>query len=176
MRLRNLSLRQKENIDLIFDPDMTPVKPYFIQALHQWISDNGLTPLIVVDAKFEGLRVPQGIDDDGKITLNVSWGATDHLNMDEELMTFSARFSGRSQALIVPMESIISIFARENSKGMVFEVDTELHQPAKTEPAETGDSTLKEAKSSSSSADKGKKPKDKEKKSNGKRPHLTIVD
>ena len=175
MHLRSQSLRLKENIDLIFDPDMTPVKPYFIQALHQWISDNGLTPLIMVDANFEGLRVPPGIDDDGKITLNVSWGATDHLNMDEELMTFSARFSGRSQALIVPMESIISIFARENSKGMVFEVDTESNQDSVTH--QQGDeSPLKEAKGSGDHADKPKKPKEKDKKSNGKRPHLTIVD
>ncbi|WP_179952106.1 ClpXP protease specificity-enhancing factor [Marinicella rhabdoformis] len=160
---------------MIFDPDMTPVKPYFIQALHQWISDNGLTPLIVVDANFEGLRVPPGIDDEGKITLNVSWGATDHLNMDEELMTFSARFSGRSQALIVPMESIISIFARENSKGMVFEVETEPSQSTST-AKEGAEPTLKEAKDTESQEKTPQKSKPKENKPSGKRPHLTIVD
>lgn len=129
---------------------MTSAKPYFIQALHHWITDNGMTPLIVIEAGFEGLRVPPGIEEDGNITLNVSFDATEHLNMDHELMTFNARFGGRSQALIVPMESITAIFARENGKGMVFEIessDTEAPKPNKS--------------------DKDNKPK---------RPHLTVVD
>ena len=170
MHSKNQSLKQKENTVLIFDPNMTSFKPYFIQALHQWISDNNLTPLIVADANFKGLRVPPGIDDDGKITLNVSWGATDHLNMDEELMTFSARFSGRSQALIVPMESIISIFARENGKGMVFEVDSD------NDPSEVDDATSQMAALEKEDADIKAQRKPKEKKPKTKRPHLTIVD
>lgn len=165
MRSKNPSLKLSENTVLIFDPNMTSIKPYFIQALHQWISDNDLTPLIVIDASYPGLRVPAGIAEDEKITLNVSWGATDHLSMDEELMTFSARFSGRSQALIVPMESIVSIFARENGKGMVFEVDTEPNaERQKTKADKPNKPTVSELKKS--------KNKDKE----NKRPHLTIVD
>ncbi len=149
--LRNPLLKLSESIDLIFDPDMTSAKPYFIEALHHWISDNGLTPLIVVDVSYEGLRIPQGIDEEGRVTLNVSYDATEHLQMDTDLMTFNARFNGRSQALIVPMESISAIFARENGKGMVFEVNQQTQ--------ETGDAAKK----------KNKKP-------NNKRPNLTIVE
>ncbi len=109
--------------DLIFDPDMTSVKPYFIQALHQWITDNGMTPLVVVDATYNGTRVPDGVIEDGKVTLNVSYDAADHIQMDDELLTFNARFSGVSHAIIVPMEAVTAIYARENGKGMMFEVD-----------------------------------------------------
>jgi stringent starvation protein B len=123
--LRKVSLKQKENTGLIFDPDMTSVKPYFIQALHEWISDNGLTPLAVVDASYTGIRVPNGVVEDGKIVLNISYDAAQNLEMDEELLTFNARFSGVSHAIIIPMEAVSAIYARENGKGMMFEVEDE---------------------------------------------------
>ena len=142
---------------MIFDPDMTSVKPYFIKALHEWISDNGLTPLIVVDAGFEGLRVPDGVVEDGKVVLNVSYDASQNLVMDDELVTFNARFSGVSHAIIIPMEAISAIYARENGKGMMFDV----------EPQEAGDH----------SEDAGKDA-DKPKKSGSSKAkgHLKLVD
>jgi len=108
---------------LIFDPDMTSVKPYFIQALHEWISDNDLTPLAVVDASFTGIRVPEGIVEDGKIVLNISYQATENLQMDDELLTFNARFSGVSNVIVIPMEAVSAVYARENGKGMMFDVE-----------------------------------------------------
>ncbi|WP_255589865.1 ClpXP protease specificity-enhancing factor [Marinicella meishanensis] len=116
---------------------MTSVKPYFIQALHQWISDNGLTPLAVVDASYPGIRVPDGVVEDGKIVLNVSHDATSHLQMDEELLTFNARFSGVSHAIIIPMEAVSAVYARENGKGMMFDVESDaVEEGANTDEAE----------------------------------------
>ncbi len=133
---------------------MTSVKPYFIQALYDWISDNGLTPLVVVDASLEGIRVPAHVIEEGKVVLNVSMDATQNLQMDDELLTFNARFSGVSHAIIVPMEAISAIYARENGKGMMFDVgEAEYDQ-------ENGDPT-----DATSTADN--KPK---------RPHLKLVD
>lgn len=127
---------------MIFDPVMTSVKPYFIQALHEWITDNGLTPLVVVDATYEGVIVPEAVIEEGKVILNVSYEATENLQMDEELLTLNARFSGKSYALIVPMESISAIYARENSKGMMFEVEYSSEEVSKT-PEEESSSTVK---------------------------------
>lgn len=113
---------------------MTSVKPYFIKALHGWICDNGLTPLIVVDATFEGVRVPEGVAEDGQITLNASYDAANNIEMDDQLLTFNARFSGVSHAIIIPMESVSAVYARENGKGMMFEVDhSELNAENKSE-------------------------------------------
>ncbi len=104
---------------------MTSVKPYFIQALHEWISDNGLTPLAVVDASYAGIRVPDGVVEDGKIVLNISYDAAENLQMDDELLTFNARFTGVSHAIFIPMEAVSAIYARENGKGMMFDVEHE---------------------------------------------------
>ncbi|MGJ8663019.1 MAG: ClpXP protease specificity-enhancing factor [Marinicella sp.] len=105
---------------------MTSVKPYFIQALHEWITDNGLTPLAVVDATYAGIRVPDGIIEDGKIVLNISFDAAQNLQMDDELLSFNARFSGVSHAIIIPMEAISAIYSRENGKGMMFDVEHDM--------------------------------------------------
>ena len=139
---------------MIFDQDMTSVKPYFIKALHEWISDNGLTPLAVVDAKYPGIRVPDGVIEDGKVVLNISTDATQNLHMDDELLTFNARFSGVSHAIIIPMEAVSAIYARENGKGMMFDVDD-------NDDLDTGDDT-----------DEG----DGKPKAGKSKPHLKLVD
>ena len=51
---------------------MTPSRPYFLRALHQWIIDNALTPHIVADSTISGVVVPQQHVQAGKIVLNLS--------------------------------------------------------------------------------------------------------
>ena len=147
---------------MIFDPDMTSVKPYFIQALHEWISDNGLTPLAVVDASYEGIRVPDGVIEDGKIVLNISYDAAENLQMDDELLTFNARFTGVSHAIIVPMEAVSAIYARENGKGMMFDVEHEDFNKKENPVNETQQESNK----------KSKQPKEK----SSRKSHLKLVD
>ena len=147
---------------MIFDPDMTSVKPYFIQALHEWISDNGLTPLAVVDASYEGIRVPDGVVEDGKIVLNISYDAAENLQMDDELLTFNARFTGVSHAIIVPMEAVSAIYARENGKGMMFDVEHEDFNKKENPVNETQQESNK----------KSKQPKEK----SSRKSHLKLVD
>ena len=73
---------------------MKPRRPYLLRALHEWISDSGDTPHLVVDAGVEGVLVPQQYVKDGKIVLNVSHSATQFLNLGNEAVSFEARFGG----------------------------------------------------------------------------------
>lgn len=142
---------------------MTSVKPYFVQALHEWITDNGLTPLVVLDATYKGVRVPENVIDDGKVVLNVSYDATQNLQMDDELLTVNARFSGISHAIIVPMEAITAIYARENGKGMMFDVEHE-------DLIDDDETVENEAKNNNKKGPTGTKPK------SNKKSHLKLVD
>lgn len=99
---------------------MSPSKPYLLRALHAWIADNGLTPHLVIDANAPGLDVPVAADADGKLVLNVGPEATRDLEMGNESVSFSARFSGTAQTVFLPMSAIIAVYARENGQGMVF--------------------------------------------------------
>ena len=139
-------------------------KPYMLRAIHEWCVDNGLTPhlLVVVDSQ---TRVPMAYVKDGEIVLNLNYTATKDLHIDNEQITFSARFGGVSQNLYVPMNAVKGIFARENGQGMFFEVEVTLPESSKT---------LKEI--SSTTPESGSEPASGEIKAiNSKKPTLTIV-
>jgi stringent starvation protein B len=88
--------------------------------MHEWMTDNGQTPHLVVHADTAGVDVPRQYVRDGKIVLNVSYGATAALLMRNDAITFSARFNGSPFEVRLPIESVLGIYARETGEGMVF--------------------------------------------------------
>ena len=102
---------------------MTSSRPYLVRAIHEWVLDNGFTPYLLVDTRQEGVEVPpQGIQD-GKIILNISPQAVQGLVLGNDRVEFSARFSGVSHHVHVPIGAVLAIYARENGRGMVFNED-----------------------------------------------------
>lgn len=105
-------------------------KPYLLRAIWEWCVDQGFTPYLatLVD---DNTRVPPGYARDGQIVLNLSPDATSQLSMDNEYISFQARFGGAAHALVIPVANVIAIYARENGQGMAFE----------PEPAGAGEAT-----------------------------------
>lgn len=103
--------------------EMNSSKPYLLRALHEWITDSGLTPHIIVDIHAPDVDVPSAAHQDGKLVLNVAPRATHKLEMGNDVFTFEARFSGTPHRVRVPVDAIIAIYARENGQGMVFAQD-----------------------------------------------------
>jgi stringent starvation protein B len=99
---------------------LKPRRPYLLRALHEWITDSGETPHIVVDASGEGVTVPRQYVKDGKIVLNVSFSATQALKLGNDAVAFEARFGGVSFVVDVPVRFILGIYARETGQGMIF--------------------------------------------------------
>ena len=99
---------------------MTPNQPYLLRAFYEWIVDNDLTPHIVVNATLEGVDVPTEHIKDGQIVLNISPTACGELLIQNDWVSFKARFSGMSRELFVPVPAVLAIFARENGAGTVF--------------------------------------------------------
>jgi len=104
---------------------MTPNKPYLIRGLYEWLLDNDVTPYVLVDTSSEAVMIPKGIATDGKVVLNLSPSAIQQLEMTNEHLSFSARFSGVAQDVYCPMASVLAIYARENGEGMMFANDAE---------------------------------------------------
>lgn len=100
---------------------MTPNRPYLIRAIFEWICDNGMTPHLLVDANFTGTLVPQDYVQDGHITLNIAPRAVTGLMIDNENISFSARFAGIPQQVAVPPLAVLAVYARENGQGMAFD-------------------------------------------------------
>jgi len=103
----------------------TSTKPYFMRAIYEWCTDNGYTPYMAV--KVGGAaQVPMEFVRNGEIVLNISFGATSGLKMDNEAVTFKARFGGVSREIYVPVANVIAVYASENGQGMAFDVIAEL--------------------------------------------------
>lgn len=99
---------------------MTSSKPYLIRGLNEWILDNDLTPYVLIATNSEQVMIPPGIAQDGKVVLNISPRAVRDLVIDNEALSFSARFNGASQEVYCPMPFVLAIYARENGEGMMF--------------------------------------------------------
>lgn len=112
----------------MIEPSMSSVKPYIVRAFYQWIVDNHLTPYVVVDATHSGVHVPQVHIQDGQIVLNLSPMAVREFQLDDQSLSFDAKFNGILEHLVVPVPAIRAIYAQENGRGTVFEED-EGHTP-----------------------------------------------
>lgn len=89
--------------------------------MHEWMTDNGQTPYLVIDAATAGVEALAGYTKDGRIILNVSWQATQGLKLGNEAIEFSARFGGASRHVQIPAQAVLGIYARETGQGMLFQ-------------------------------------------------------
>ncbi len=105
------------------DSQGTSTRPYLIRALHDWCTDNGFTPYLAVfvDAS---VQVPMEYVKNNEIVLNVGFEATTALKLGNEFIQFKARFGGTAREIVVPVDHVVAIYARENGQGMAFPVPT----------------------------------------------------
>lgn len=111
-------------------------RPYLLRALHDWCTDNGFTPYIAVhvDAR---VQVPLEYVKNDEIVLNIGFEATSGLKLGNEFIEFRARFGGSAREIVVPIDHVVAIYARENGQGMAF--------PAPSDPASGADAEPKPA-------------------------------
>jgi len=96
---------------------MSSNKPYLVRAFYDWISDNDLTPHIVVDVSVYGVLVPMTYVNDGQIVLNIASSAVGTIALGENAIEFSARFGGKLEHITVPYGAVAAIYAKENGAG-----------------------------------------------------------
>ena len=101
--------------------ESTSPRPYLIRALYEWCTDNGFTPYVAVLVD-ETVQVPREYVKNGEIVLNISYDATSSLKLGNEFIEFKARFAGTAREIMVPVNRVIAIYARENGQGMAFPV------------------------------------------------------
>ena len=119
---------------------MSSNRPYLLRAIYDWISDNNLTPYVLVDAGFAGVRVPPQVVKNGQVVLNLAMRAVANLDLGNEWISFQARFSGVSQTIQIPVQAVLALYAQENGQGMMFPADEEggdMPPPSAPEPDDT---------------------------------------
>jgi stringent starvation protein B len=111
-------------------------RPYLVRALHEWCTDNGLTPYIAVLVD-DTVQVPREYVNNGEIVLNISFDATSNLQLGNEFVVFKARFGGVAREISVPVGRVIAIYARENGQGMAFPAPTSVTSEAEDAQAKS---------------------------------------
>ena len=98
-------------------------RPYLIRALHDWCTDNGFTPYLAVHVD-RSVQVPMEYVKNNEIVLNVGFEATSGLKLGNDYIEFRARFGGMARDILVPVDHVVAIYARENGQGMAFPMPT----------------------------------------------------
>ena len=152
--------------------DTVSTKPYLIRALYEWCTDNGFTPHLAVKVQSD-VRVPMEFARNGEIVLNVAFSATSGLHMDNQAITFKARFGGVSRDIYVPIASVAAIYAKENGEGMAFDVITALANSEDVNQKTQSDSSPVNL--AVTNDEKNPAKTDKDTKENRKKPSLTVI-
>jgi stringent starvation protein B len=105
--------------DMLNALDSSSTRPYLVRALYEWCTDNGFTPYVAVSVD-DSVRVPKEFVKNGEIVLNVSFDATSDLRLGNDFIEFKARFGGVAREIMVPVDRVMAIYARENGQGMAF--------------------------------------------------------
>jgi stringent starvation protein B len=107
---------------MISATELPSTRPYLIRALYDWCSENGFTPYVAVKVD-ASVQVPREYVQGGEIVLNVSMDATSSLKLGNDFIEFKARFGGKPRDIMVPIQRVMAIYARENGQGMAFPVN-----------------------------------------------------
>ncbi len=135
-------------------------KPYLLRAIYEWIVDNNATPHVALFAENPDVLVPQQFVEDGKIILNISPTAAQGLAIENDSLSFSARFGGKPFNIYAPIGAVLALYASENGEGLSFDYEApedtppEDPKPPKIESVDSGSKADKD----SSSSKKSKRP------------------
>ena len=99
-------------------------KPYLIRSIYEWCIDSGFTPFVSVKA-YPELDVPMEYIKNGEIVFNISANAVHGLIINNESLSFDARFNGISRKLDIPIDAVKGIFAKEVNQGIAFPPEDE---------------------------------------------------
>jgi len=152
-------------MDDISPSEMSSNKPYLVKAFYEWISDNDLTPYIMVDVNVYGVLVPMSYVADGQIVLNIASSAIGTIALGDKTIEFSARFGGKLEHITVPYGAIGAIYAKENGAGTSLPIEhPDMDEVDVVEDVvEKPKSTLSSVASTGSKTEKSNKPKVKSK-------------
>jgi stringent starvation protein B len=113
-------------------------RPYLIRAIYEWCVDSGLTPYLAVRVDANTVVPPAHVKD-GQIVLNLSSSAVRNLEITNKTISCAGRFGGVSFDMLVPVEAVLGIFAKENGQGLMFQG----HEPPQPPPADNNGEAAK---------------------------------
>src|SRR3982074_3228085 len=97
-------------------PPPPPKRPYLLRAMHQWMSDSGHTPHVIVDAERAGAEVPKVVVTAGTVVSNHSPSATQRLKLGNEEIGVDVRIGADVHDVPSHGTAVMGIYARETGE------------------------------------------------------------
>ncbi len=116
---------------------MSALKSHLVRAVVDWALEQGFTPHVAVFTGYPGVQVPDRFVQDGRVVLNVHPSAVHLYLLNDDGMSFSARFGGVSQSVHVPLPAILAVYANENGQGISFPEPEKPGAPTDSAPGDT---------------------------------------
>lgn len=116
-------------------------RPYLIRAIYEWCVNSGFTPYLAVHVD-DHTEVPHAHVKDGQIVLNISASAVRNLEMGNEMITCTGRFNGAPFNLMVPVEAVTGIYAKENGQGLAFQASDSRSPPPAARGRDVGSKAI----------------------------------
>ncbi len=111
---------------------MVSSRPYLIRSLYEWIIDNEMIPMLVVNADYPDVSIPRQYVQEGKIVFNISPEACRGLHLENDRIVFTANFDGHIMQVHIPPRAVLAIYSCESGRGMLFSEHDEEDVPAVT--------------------------------------------
>lgn len=116
-------------------------KPYLIRSIYDWCIDSDFTPYVSVKA-YPDLDIPIEYIKNGEIVFNISAKAVHELIINNDFISFTARFNGVPRKLEIPLAAVKGIFAKEVNQGIAFSSDNKEVENQGTPDNEQQNSTI----------------------------------
>lgn len=139
---------------------MKPLRPYIYHAYYQWLLDNDHTPYLLVNADYPNVDVPAEFVRDGKIILNIAPRSIGQYVVNDEAISFNARFQGMLREIYIPFGAAEAIYSQETGDGVMFQEEACYLPDAylQSQSAESQNTTATQAVSSQAKNAKASKP------------------
>ncbi|SUT92050.1 ClpXP protease specificity-enhancing factor [Actinobacillus lignieresii] len=112
---------------------MKPLRPYLYHAYYNWILDNDNTPYLLVNAEYPDVDVPVEFVRNGKIILNIAPRSIGQYVINDESISFNARFQGMLRDIYIPFGATEAIYAQETGDGIMFQDEAYYSEQAYSE-------------------------------------------
>jgi stringent starvation protein B len=104
------------------------LRPYLLNAYILWLDESGAMPHIVI-RNIEGVRFPKHLADSPVLAFNVSGEALQNLVIDEEGISFTARFNGVATIVYAPYAAITKLYSADKQVSMNLQGEAPIAQP-----------------------------------------------
>lgn len=100
---------------------MKPLRPYLYHAYYHWIVDSDSTPYLLVNTDYPDVDVPKEFIHGGKIILNIAPRSIGQYVVNDEAISFNARFQGMLRDIYIPFGAVEAVYTQETGEGIMFQ-------------------------------------------------------